>query len=186
MYAALERARKHLAAQQAALGRQQAELERQWAEAAAAAARAEEERQRLAAERERIEALEQRKRELSELEAGIANTPNVTGRYAKTRGLIEANKRTSALAEAWAWSQEEVGDILALVALGEVFEAMDDPRQAARAYGSLIDMFPSRADLRRFAGNLIERKEVPEISWRLIPTSRPATSDRIIPAASTT
>lgn len=155
--AALERERKRLAAQQAALARQREQLERQRAEAAAAEARAEEERQRLAVERERAEALEQRKRELSELESGIANTPNVTGRYAKIRGLLEANKRTSALAEAWAWSQEDVGDILALVALGEVFEAMDDPRQAARAYGSLIDLFPSRADLRRFAGNLLER-----------------------------
>ena len=49
------------------------------------------------------------------------------------------------------------GDILALVALGEVSEARGDKAQAMRAYGSIIDLFPSRADLRRFAGERLER-----------------------------
>jgi tetratricopeptide (TPR) repeat protein len=42
------------------------------------------------------------------------------------------------------------------VALGEASEAKGDNATAARAYGSLIDLFPSRADLRRFAGERLE------------------------------
>ncbi len=132
----LRRERQKLAAQQAALQQQQAALR---------------------AEREKIERLERGKRELAELEAGIANSPNVKGRYAKVQALLEAGKRKTAVAEARAWSDEKVGDVLALVALGEAYEAIEEPIQAARAYGSLIDLFPSRADLRRFAGNLLER-----------------------------
>ena len=44
------------------------------------------------------------------------------------------------------------GDVMALVALGEAFEARGQIRSAARAYGSIIDLFSSRADLRRMAG----------------------------------
>ena len=40
---------------------------------------------------------------------------------------------------------------MALVALGEALEAAGKLQLAARAYGSIIDLFPSRADLRRFA-----------------------------------
>ncbi|HEX9940954.1 MAG TPA: hypothetical protein VGG03_02970 [Thermoanaerobaculia bacterium] len=56
-----------------------------------------------------------------------------------------------------AWSAEEPGDVLALLALGEAWEAAGETAAAARAYGSLIDLFPSRADLRRLAGERLER-----------------------------
>ena len=46
--------------------------------------------------------------------------------------------------------------VLALVALGESSEAVGDATTAGRAYGSIIDLFPSRADLRRFAGERLE------------------------------
>ncbi len=46
---------------------------------------------------------------------------------------------------------------MALVALGEVLEAQKDFARAARVYGSLIDLFPSRTDLRRMAGARLER-----------------------------
>jgi tetratricopeptide (TPR) repeat protein len=46
---------------------------------------------------------------------------------------------------------------LALVGMGEAFEAMGDLERAARAYGSIIDLFASRADLRRMAGERLER-----------------------------
>src|SRR5690606_32148896 len=49
------------------------------------------------------------------------------------------------------------GDVLALVALGEALEATGDRTGAARAYGSLVDLFPSRADIRRMAGERLER-----------------------------
>jgi hypothetical protein len=62
-----------------------------------------------------------------------------------------------ALEEAHRWRDEDPTDVMALVALGEALEASRDPATAARAYGSLIDLFPSRADLRRFAGERLER-----------------------------
>ncbi|MCP4661231.1 MAG: tetratricopeptide repeat protein [bacterium] len=52
---------------------------------------------------------------------------------------------------------EAHGDVPALAALGEGCEARGDLRRAARAYGSLIDLFPARADLRRYAGERLER-----------------------------
>lgn len=55
------------------------------------------------------------------------------------------------------WREEQPGDVLALVALGEACERKGDFDRAARAYGSLIDLFPARADLRRFAGGRLER-----------------------------
>jgi tetratricopeptide (TPR) repeat protein len=41
--------------------------------------------------------------------------------------------------------------------MGEALEAVGRKRSAARVYGSLIDLFPSRADIRRYAGNRLER-----------------------------
>ena len=62
-----------------------------------------------------------------------------------------------ALELAVAWRGEAPGDVLALVALSEAYEASGSADEAARAYGSLIDLFASRADLRRFAGERLER-----------------------------
>src|ERR1044072_9352018 len=55
------------------------------------------------------------------------------------------------------WSDESPGDVVALLALGEAWEAAGNTAGAARAYGSLIDLFPSRAGLRRPAGERLER-----------------------------
>jgi tetratricopeptide (TPR) repeat protein len=54
------------------------------------------------------------------------------------------------------WHDKDPGDVLGLVALGETLEASKDLDRAARAYGSIIDLFPARADLRRFAGGRLE------------------------------
>lgn len=79
-----------------------------------------------------------------------------TGRFKQVMETLRANK-PSAVAMASGWHEEEPGDLLALVALGEALEATGDLSTAARAYGSIIDLFPSRADLRRFAGVRLER-----------------------------
>jgi hypothetical protein len=55
------------------------------------------------------------------------------------------------------WHAEQPGDVLALVAIGEVAEAQRQDELAARAYGSVVDLFPNRADLRRFAGERLDR-----------------------------
>jgi hypothetical protein len=48
-------------------------------------------------------------------------------------------------------------DVAALLALGEALEACGAGALAARAYGSLIDLFPSRDDLVRAAGERLDR-----------------------------
>ena len=55
------------------------------------------------------------------------------------------------------WHAEDPGDVLGLIALGEALEGAGDYPDAARAYGSIIDLFSTRADLRRFAGIRLER-----------------------------
>jgi hypothetical protein len=80
-----------------------------------------------------------------------------TGRFAVVMGAIARRDATHALVEASGWHSEDPADVMALVALGEALEATGDRDTAARAYGSLIDLFPARADLRRFAGERLER-----------------------------
>jgi tetratricopeptide (TPR) repeat protein len=71
--------------------------------------------------------------------------------------LIHRHDVGAATARARAWREQDPGDVLALVALGESGEAAGDLALAARAYGSIIDLFPGRADMRRFAGERLER-----------------------------
>ena len=79
-----------------------------------------------------------------------------TGQF---KDVMDGLKRDApkALALAQGWHEEAPGDLLALVALGEALEKTGDLATAARAYGSIIDLFPARADLRRFAGIRLER-----------------------------
>lgn len=79
------------------------------------------------------------------------------GRFGEVMRLLAAGETARARASAEAWNAEAPGDVLALLALGEAAEKSGDPSTAARAYGSLIDLFPSRADLRRLAGERLER-----------------------------
>ena len=79
------------------------------------------------------------------------------GRTRQIMSSLSAGRVKEALAAARAYRREAPGDVLALLALGEALEAAGDHRLAARAYGSLIDLFPARADLRRFAGGRLER-----------------------------
>ncbi|WP_437308052.1 AgmX/PglI C-terminal domain-containing protein [Sorangium sp. So ce388] len=78
------------------------------------------------------------------------------GRFKLIHDLLARGDAPAAVRDAWAWRAEDPGDVLALVALGEALEAAGDVPGAARAYGSLLDLFPARADLRRFAGGRLE------------------------------
>lgn len=80
-----------------------------------------------------------------------------SGRFAEVMEHLAAGRTGRARAVAEAWQKEAPGDVLALLALGETWEAAGEMKGAARAYGSLIDLFPSRADLRRLAGERLER-----------------------------
>jgi tetratricopeptide (TPR) repeat protein len=80
-----------------------------------------------------------------------------TGRFKVVMDHLAAKDTKAALAAARGWHEEDPGDVMALVAMGEALEVQGDTATAARAYGSIIDLFPSRADLRRFAGERLER-----------------------------
>jgi len=80
-----------------------------------------------------------------------------TGKLKTVMDALAKHATQVALDAAVAWNRETPGDVLAFVALGEVYEAMHETAQAERAYGSIIDLFSSRADLRRFAGERLDR-----------------------------
>jgi tetratricopeptide (TPR) repeat protein len=79
-----------------------------------------------------------------------------TGKFRDVMRLVRRKKMAEAVELAAAWHDDSPGDVMALIALGKALEARGEPRKAARAYGSLIDLFPQRADLRRFAGAELE------------------------------
>ena len=98
-------------------------------------------------------------REAAKAQKSAVPAPRVaawSGRYAEVEQGLQNGHAADALAVAKAWRGESPGDVTALLALGDAFAAAGELTQAARAYGSLIDLFPSRADLRRAAGNHLE------------------------------
>jgi len=89
--------------------------------------------------------------EQASMEAG-----HYTGRMRDVMSELEAGRVAPGLDLAVAWSDEAPGDPLALLALGEALERNGLRHAAARAYGSLVDLYPGRADLRRYAGSRLE------------------------------
>lgn len=79
------------------------------------------------------------------------------GRFKVVMDHLGRGDKDAAFAEANKWRAEQPGDVMALVALGEVMEAKGEIRTAARAYGSILELFSARADSRRFAGERLER-----------------------------
>jgi hypothetical protein len=80
-----------------------------------------------------------------------------TGKFATFMETLHASGAREAFKFASDWHAEDPGDVLGLVALGEALEGAGDLSDAARAYGSIVDLFSNRADLRRFAGTRLER-----------------------------
>jgi len=85
--------------------------------------------------------------------------PPLSGPFAEIDRLIHAGDSERAVVAALEWRTRDPGDVMALVALGEALEVHGNLALAARAYGSIIDLFPARADLRRFAGERLDRLE---------------------------
>jgi hypothetical protein len=83
--------------------------------------------------------------------------PALHGPLAAIEGALAAGKPDAALAQAIAWHKQDPGDVLALIGFGDALEAKHDLETAARVYGSIIDLYPARADFRRFAGERLER-----------------------------
>jgi len=87
----------------------------------------------------------------------VAPVPDQERRFAETTALLAAGKPQQARSAAQSWRDQRPADVLALLALGAAAEATGDLPLAARAYGSLIDLFPSQADDRRLAGERLAR-----------------------------
>jgi len=83
--------------------------------------------------------------------------PALHGPLAEIERLLATKNADAALAQATAWHKKEPGDVLALIGLGDALEAKQKLETAARVYGSIIDLYPARADFRRFAGERLER-----------------------------
>jgi len=83
--------------------------------------------------------------------------PALHGPLAEIEHALATGNAGTALAKARAWHLKEPGDVLALIGLGDALEAKRDLETAARVYGSIIDLYPARADFRRFAGERLER-----------------------------
>ncbi|HET9625481.1 MAG TPA: hypothetical protein VFP84_29135, partial [Kofleriaceae bacterium] len=83
--------------------------------------------------------------------------PALTGPLAEIEKAITGGDARGALARASAWHLQHPDDVLALIGYGDALEATHDLATAARAYGSIIDLYPARADFRRFAGERLER-----------------------------
>ncbi len=80
-----------------------------------------------------------------------AEAPALSGTFAEVMATLAKDPK-AALALASQWRDHDPADVLAVIALGEVLAATGDRRAAARMFGSIIDLYPSRADLRRHAG----------------------------------
>jgi tetratricopeptide (TPR) repeat protein len=108
----------------------------------------------------------------------VSDIPPATGPLKDVLDRIAAGRAGQALSLARAWRERDPADVLALVALGEAWEALGDTAAAARAYGSIIDLFPGRADLRRFAGERLERVRSAAALALAIDTFRQAVEQR--------
>jgi len=115
--------------------------------------------------------------------APVDTMPRFNSAASALRGNLAKIMRTiakhdpTALEQAHAWRDAQPTDVLAIVALGEALEAANDRTGAARVYGSLIDLYPTRADYRRFAGERLERLDAAGRALA-IDTYRRAAADR--------
>lgn len=83
-------------------------------------------------------------------------TTAYSGPMVEVMAAISAGKPALALTAATAWRRRTPQDVMAFVAVGEAQEALGRPKAAARAYGSIIDLFPSDAPLRRYAASRLQ------------------------------
>jgi hypothetical protein len=104
----------------------------------------------------------------------------LTGELAEIEHALAAHDVDRALAKARDWHAREPGDVLALIGLGDALEAKGSAVTAARIYGSIIDLYPGRADLRRFAAERLARVTgaLPGAQALVVDTLKRAVEDR--------
>ncbi len=80
--------------------------------------------------------------------------PALNGEFAQIDRMLSNGQ--DARARARAWVEKDQGNALAWVAYAQALAAAGQTDEACRAYGSIIDLYPSRADMRRYAGGCLE------------------------------
>ncbi len=99
-----------------------------------------------------------------------------TGRYAEFRTLLDRGDLKAAGKLVQTWRQTDLSEVMALIAWGEWAEKTGELTQAARAYGSLIDYFPARADIRRWAAERLLASHT--ATWLSIDSLKTAVTQR--------
>lgn len=79
------------------------------------------------------------------------------GLYLAIMETLRRGVDAEALRLARGWRADEPADVNALLALGEAYEATGRAEEAARAYGSILDLYPTRPEMQRLAGERLER-----------------------------
>ncbi|MCA9648373.1 MAG: hypothetical protein KC501_00595 [Myxococcales bacterium] len=102
----------------------------------------------------------------------------LTGTLGEVHDAIDRGELDQALETARAWREAMPSDVLALVALGDAARARGDLPRAARAYGSILDLYPSRADMRRFAAGTLEALDDPRALALAVDAYRKARDQR--------
>ncbi|MGE0399790.1 MAG: VIT domain-containing protein [Kofleriaceae bacterium] len=102
------------------------------------------------------------------------------GTYLAVRDAVATGERDRALAVASTAQLANPGDITNVLALGEALEARGAYALAARAYGSLIDLYPNRVELLRAAGQRLDAlaQELPAARDLAIDAYRRAIAER--------
>jgi hypothetical protein len=83
--------------------------------------------------------------------------PAYSGKMLTVMQHLRAGRRDDALALALRWQLDEPRDLAAIIALGEALEARGADGLAARAYGSILDLYGDRAELVRGAAERLDR-----------------------------
>lgn len=113
----------------------------------------------------------------------VKRPPSVNAYRGKMRDVmaaLHAGQRDRALALATKWQLANPGEVAAILSLGEALEARGADALAARAYGSLVDLYPNRAELSRLAGERLDRigARLPEARKLAIDAYRRALRER--------
>jgi len=78
------------------------------------------------------------------------------GTFKEVMTALATTRARKALELAQAWRARTPGDYLAWDRARRAYEARHMPELAERAYGSLIDLYSERADMRRYAASRLE------------------------------
>lgn len=88
--------------------------------------------------------------------AAREKTAPVHGRLSAVLEAVAARDLSGAVDQAEAWRRASPEDPLAVIGLIEAYRARNDLRLLTRAIGSLIDMYPDRADVLRHAAQRLD------------------------------